>query len=267
MKIHFTKCHANGNDFILILKQNFPSNISKEKIIRLLCNRNKGIGADGLFIISNSNNYDFLLDYYNSDGSWETLCANGSRCACLFMFESNSLINKKMTFEAGDGIHKAEIKNDNSVSMSMITPKYKSQLISPEGFNGYFIDSGARHFVSEYKKMENDENNINIAKKIRFHEIFMPKGANINFYNKQPNNIINILTYEKGIEKFVLSCSSGSMAVVYHLYQTLNLKPPITTFSLGGSLKFDFDENLQNIWCTGPSEILFFGDFNYNLKP
>ena len=85
MKIPFTKCHANGNDFILILSENFPDIDAKESIIQRLCNRHTGIGSDGLFIISPSKNNDFLLDYYNSDGSWETFCANGSRGVSLFM--------------------------------------------------------------------------------------------------------------------------------------------------------------------------------------
>ena len=69
MKIPFTKCHANGNDFILILSENFPDVGAKESLIQRLCNRNTGIGADGLFIILPSENYDFCLDYYNADGS------------------------------------------------------------------------------------------------------------------------------------------------------------------------------------------------------
>ena len=86
MKIPFTKWHANGNDFILILSENFPDVGAKELLIQRLCNRNTGIGADGLFIILSSENYDFFLDYYNADGSWETLCANGSRCASKFIY-------------------------------------------------------------------------------------------------------------------------------------------------------------------------------------
>ena len=61
MNIHFTKCHANGNDFIFLCEENFPKNIITSNIIRKLCSRHTGIGADGLFLISKSNKYDFLL--------------------------------------------------------------------------------------------------------------------------------------------------------------------------------------------------------------
>ena len=129
--------------------------IDIEKIIRMLCCRHTGIGADGLFIISSSTSHDFLLDYYNSDGSWETLCANGSRCAVKFMYQCG-LIENKTSFIAGDGPHSASILNNGAVSMQMKSPKYCSSLVSPIGCNGYFINSGARHFVTESENLAYD---------------------------------------------------------------------------------------------------------------
>ena len=265
MKITFTKCHANGNDFILILEKNFPKNISKKIIINKLCDRNKGVGADGLLIISDSDKYDFLLNYYNSDGSWETLCANGSRCACLYMYTNNKVENN-IVFMTGDGVHYANINKDNTISMSMITPRYSSKLISPEGYKGYFIDSGAPHFVTELENLTTKDDLINDAKNIRFNEAFSERGTNVNFYNKKSENILNVLTYEKGIENFVLSCSSGSTAVVFHAAKKFNLKSPTTTVSPGGKLKFIYDDLWKDAWCVGPAEILFTAKFCYIKK-
>ena len=94
MFLPFTKCHANGNDFIMTLLEDFPKERQTKYNISKLCCRHTGIGADGFFIISPSDKYDFKLDYYNSDGSWETLCGNGSRCAVRFMQENGSINNK-----------------------------------------------------------------------------------------------------------------------------------------------------------------------------
>jgi diaminopimelate epimerase len=196
MKIPFTKCHANGNDFILILEKNFPKKIPKQTVIKTLCNRNIGIGADGLLIISKSDKYDFSLDYYNSDGSWESLCANGSRCACLAMYLNNK-VKKNVFFEAGDGVHRAIIDENNIVSMSMAAPKYKSKFISPEGCDGYFINSGAPHYVTELQNLKNTDALINTAKNVRFNKCFFPGGVNVNFFNKRSKKSLNILTYEK----------------------------------------------------------------------
>ena len=46
--------------------------------------------TDGLLLISDYKNYDYKMDYFNNDGSWETMCANGARCAALFMLEKKN---------------------------------------------------------------------------------------------------------------------------------------------------------------------------------
>ena len=60
----------------------------------------------------------------------------------------------------------------------------------------------------------------------------------------------------------MLSCSSGSAAVAYHLSKSHNLVSPITTSSVGGSLKFTFDESWKEFFCEGPAELLFSGEFS-----
>ena len=64
MKIPFTKCQANGNDFIFIFAENINIPLLSGNVIRQLCSRHFGIGGDGLFIVSSSKESDFLLDYY-----------------------------------------------------------------------------------------------------------------------------------------------------------------------------------------------------------
>ncbi|MBC8256416.1 MAG: diaminopimelate epimerase [Candidatus Marinimicrobia bacterium] len=260
MKIPFTKCHANGNDFILILSEYFPEVDDKESIIQRLCNRHTGIGADGLFIISPSEKNDFSLDYYNSDGSWETFCANGSRCASLFMYQSRK-VEQKMTFETGAGMYWSEIKSEGMVMMGMRTPEYKSKALNPEGCAGFFVNSGARHFVCESNNLD-EEYVTNIGRRIRHHQIFQPKGINVNFYKLEDDGTIQIRTYEKGVEQMMLSCSSGSTAVVFHLSHSLGLSSPITTASPGGKLRFTFDKNWKDASCEGPAEILFSSEFS-----
>ena len=263
MKIIFTKYHANGNDFILVLGEAFPEEFRRPNVINHLCRRNTGIGADGVLIVSNSKDYDFFLDYYNADGSWETLCANGSRCAIHFMY-NKGLVGPSMLFGAGDGKHRAKIIKDGSVLMSMKPPKYRSDQISPEGVVGVFIDSGARHFVCESKKM-GDDYVFKMGKKIRHSNLFQPEGINVNFYNLINNNCIEVKTYEKGVEKVMLSCASGSTAVVFHLSQINAVSSPIITKSIGGNLTITFDKKWQKAWVEGPAEFLFDGEFDARL--
>jgi len=258
-KIPFVKSHANGNDFILLQADSFPKKFRKTNYLKHLCDRNYGIGADGLFIISSSDNYDFFIDYYNSDGTWETLCANGSRCVAQFMYKEG-LVKKNMLFETGDGIHSASVLDNELISMSMNPPQYKSDCISPKGYEGYFVDTGARHFVCESNELS-DKFVYSCGNKIRYAKMFQPHGINVNFYRLIRKNTIEIKTYEKGIERVMLSCASGATAVVYHLSKLDLIKSPTITKSTGGNLTFSFNNNWTNSIVTGPAEIVFRGKF------
>jgi len=263
MILPFTKCHANGNDFIITSIDDFPNEKHNKHIISRLCCRHTGIGADGLFVISSSEKYDFMLDYFNSDGSWETLCANGSRCAVSFMYQCGYIKNKTI-FLAGDGPHSAEIINNGAISMQMKTPKYQSELLSLEGCDGYFIDSGARHFVSESEDLDDSFVFVK-GQKIRNSEIFQPRGINVNFYKLADKHTVDIKTYEKGVEGVMLSCASGSTAVVFHLSKNKFIDSPVLVRSSGGDLTFNFDMAWNNVWVEGPAEILFTGTFELDL--
>ncbi len=257
LKIPFYKCEANGNDFIFIFSKDFPESREKGILIANLCRRQTGIGADGLFIIADSGTHNFKLDYFNADGSWETFCANGSRCAVRLMHKiSNN--DKNISFETGAGSHWAKIHNDHTVSMQMTPPEYKSELLAPEEIKGYHIDSGAPHFVCETSNLS-DEFVLDKGRCIRYHSLFQPRGINVNFFSQNSDKQITVRTYEKGVEALMQSCSSGSTAVVYHLAKSKRVTSPITTVSPGGELHFEFDENWQNVWCRGAANIVYKG--------
>ena len=117
MNLKFFKYQGTGNDFIMI--DNRAKIFPKEKtdIFSQLSDRHFGIGADGIILIENDENFDFKMIYYNADGS-QTFCGNGARCAVAFA-KRLKIIDKKTTFLAVDGPHFAEIK-DGIISLQMI---------------------------------------------------------------------------------------------------------------------------------------------------
>ena len=118
MKINFSKYNGAGNDFVIIDNRN--ENISyNSSLIKNICDRNFGIGCDGLILIKNSISSDFEIVHYTPDGNLGSLCGNGSRCAISFAFKNN-IINKKTVFEAFDGVHKAEIIKHELIKMEML---------------------------------------------------------------------------------------------------------------------------------------------------
>ena len=93
MFLEFLKYQATGNDFIIVDYRSNNFHHLNTNRIKFLCDRNLGIGSDGFIEIYKSNNFDFRMIYYNSDGKKSSLCGNGTRCAVKYV--GNILKKKK----------------------------------------------------------------------------------------------------------------------------------------------------------------------------
>lgn len=258
MKVKFSKYNGAGNDFIVIddRKNNIEIN---PWLIEKLCNRNFGIGGDGLILIKESKSTDFEILHYTSDGNLGSLCGNGSRCAISFAYK-NKIIGKKTRFDAFDGIHNAEIINDNLVKMEM---KINSDIIENE--YGTWLDTGSPHLVIE--KDNTDELDVNLlASSIRYNEYYEKEGVNVNFIEKVSNETFKIRTYERGVENETLACGTGSTASAICMnYLGKTQSNNITMKCRGGDLKVEFISNdslFTNISITGPAKLVFEGQID-----
>ena len=182
MLLPFTKAHGTGNHFIIIYLPDCLELQITDSLIQKLCSTHTGIGADGVLVLSMIEEYDFKMDYYNNDGSWETMCANGARCAGLFLYKKN-IINQKATFISGDGAHEIIINDSKNVSLTIYPPEYTSKEIIIDDFSGFLINSGAKHFVVEVENIDNHDWEL-VGRKIRYSEPFSPHGTNVNFVKK-----------------------------------------------------------------------------------
>ena len=250
--IKITKAHGTHNHFLILYSND--QELQNKAAIQTIISQSKVGRIDGVLILSDSTDLDFKMDYYNNDGTWETMCANGARCAVLYMHSKGYIKNTKMRFEAGDGIHVAEIIEDNYVRLQMTQPKYCSGKIELLGIAGFHIDSGATHFAVEYPQIDNDTVKT-LGSEIRYHDTFKPRGINVNFYEVIDPNSIYVKTYEKGIEDLMMSCGSGSVACAFHLSQIRKIKSPLKVHVLGGELEIEFDKNWNNVWLSGPAVI------------
>ncbi len=266
MAVEFQKYQGTGNDFIIINDtdnafKNSPYN--SQAGIKLLCDRNFGIGSDGLMLFQKSDIADFKMKYYNSDGNEGSMCGNGGRCIAAFAY-NNGYTEESMHFEAIDGKHSADIlkdENDNENSHNVIL---KMQDISDfkEHKNGYYINSGSPHYViflSENERVDVAET----GRKIRHSEDFMPGGTNVNFV-QSTNGLLHVRTYERGVERETLSCGTGvvASAIAAYLSGKTIKKPQIKT--PGGNLYVNFFHNKEkkiftDVALKGPANFVFKG--------
>ena len=254
MKLHFYKYQGAGNDFVMIddRQNDFPYNTN---IIKFLCNRRFGIGADGLITLKKSDNL-YGMRYFNSDGNESTMCGNGGRCFARFLQDLGLAKGNSVEFDAIDGLHSAEFIEDN----------IKLQMINVETINKEkdytFLNTGSPHHVV-FVENTAEIDVKNEGAKIRYSELY-PEGSNVNFVEILNDNKIKVRTYERGVEDETLSCGTGVTAcsiTLNALGKTSENKVFIET--LGGNLIVEFDENngiYTNIFLTGPAQKTFEGE-------
>ena len=253
MKIKVTKADGTGNNFVIIYDNNSHDLIKTSDFIQKICSKEFGFNTDGMLLLSDHDTYDYKMDYFNNDGSWETMCANGARCAALFMFQKK-IVSKKISFLAGDGQHKVKIKDQNNIQLSMIQPSFKSEGIITQQYTGRYIDSGAKHFATIVDNITPEQVKEK-GRKIRNDKIFSPDGVNVNFMKIINSHHIEVSTYEKGIEDMVLSCGSGSVASAYYAYQKNLIQTPLNISVPGGDLKLIFNDTWDEVWLNGPAKL------------
>jgi len=257
MVLDFYKYQGTGNDFVLIDNRGKKYNVLTQEQISMLCHRKFGIGADGLIMLENSNNYDFAMKYFNSDGLESTMCGNGGRCITIFAKHLGIIIDSTV-FEAIDGIHKATILSDNNVCLEMTDCTMPKQISE----NKYFINTGSPHIVIYTEKID-EIDLIKEGKEIRLFE-----NANVNF-SEIENGKVKIRTYERGVEDETLSCGTGSIAaaIISAIYNYLPFKNEIEVLTRGGNLKVSFDiqlTNIKKIQLIGQTKKIFCGKIEIN---
>lgn len=249
----FYKYQGTGNDFVMIDNRESVYTPTAERN-KFLCDRKFGIGADGLICLQPSENYDFEMLYFNSDGNESTMCGNGGRCLVAFAKQLGIITNKAI-FNAIDGLHEATIDENNWVELKM------TNVASVENNNTHFVlNTGSPHYI----KFVEDVAQVDVyqaGKAIRYNERFKTEGINVNFVAVNENGI-DVVTYERGVEGETLSCGTGvtAAAIAYSFIKKDISDVPIKT--KGGNLAVKFSKTangFENIWLCGPATYVFEG--------
>jgi diaminopimelate epimerase len=257
MTIAFNKYQGTGNDFIIIDNRNGLFNPGNNELVKFLCDRRFGIGADGLILISSTSGYDFRMIYYNSDGNESSMCGNGGRCAAAFAIR-NSIAGRTQKFMTFDGLHEA-IEEAGIIRLKM-NDVTGHKLID----NHYFINTGSPHYVVFAENVRNMDVRSR-GKELRWSEKFAPAGTNVNFAEITGNGIF-VRTFERGVEDETLSCGTGVTASAIASVLTGNFKPGnINIETPGGKLSVEFrkdGDRISDIWLSGPATFVFEGSID-----
>ena len=268
MNMKFYKYQGAGNDFLIADNRDGSVQLTTAQIAAL-CDRRYGVGADGLMLLESSKEYDFHMVYYNSDGSGGMMCGNGGRC--IVAFAADMGLNH-FDFDAADGFHTAQILaadvNTKTVRLKMKDvqecKRYDSLIGPGAASEGYFLDTGTRHYVRFVSGLESYDI-VNEGRDIRYNAIeLQPVGANVNYVEPFEGGI-KVRTYEKGVEDETYACGTGIVASCVAAYAATHT--PSEKFRDGrvkynvmarrDALSVDFipsaDIIAEDVWLTGPA--------------
>jgi len=283
--VTFEKYQGNGNDFVVIdsrgndLYKNYKTN--KIFDIKQICNRQFGIGADGVIFIEepNEDNYAKMI-IFNSDGSEAQMCGNGIRCLVEYLHVNDSMNNKNIEYkiETKAGLKIAKYINDEiTVKMGVpilechniptIIEKKINSIPSHEfiekDFNnmGYAVGMGNPHLIFFVKDIESIVLS-RLGPIFEKNELF-PEKTNVHFCQILNRDNIKVKVWERGAGP-TLACGTGACAIHVAAYK-LGLCNSQTIVTLpGGNLKIDWSKDDSEVMMTGNAKKVFSGSMLVN---
>jgi diaminopimelate epimerase len=251
--LRFTKMSGAGNDFILIDARTLSRGMNARSLARRLCPRRTSVGADGLILLERKG---LCLEYRNCDGS-RAFCANGSRCAALWMHE-NGWAGRDFRMGSIAGPLHARITREGKVSVRLpdarISPGPLILKAAGSRWRVHRIRIGVPHAVVRLPSGRLDGFPVlEVGRALRRHPALGPGGANVDFI-ELVRGIVRLRTYERGVEDETLSCGTGAAAAAVFAAVHAKLKAPIRVAARGGLLSF------TEPWLEGPAETVFRGE-------
>lgn len=269
MNLHFHKMNGAGNDFVVVDNRSLDTNLTGVQIARL-CDRQRGVGADGLLAVEPAEQgADYKFRYYNADGGEAEMCGNGARCFGKYTAQLSSPTKKLVTFETIAGTLSAEQLGDHiRIAMSDPTDLLLDAPIIIEGLDTpiHLLNTGVPHVVVFVDDLENLDV-LKLGAALRYHEYFAPAGTNVNFVKMITPQHISIRTYERGVEGETLACGTGMTAcALVHNLLTQAPSPIAVDVAGGDTLDIGFEtyesDTFTDVTLTGAADFVFEGDIS-----
>lgn len=276
--MEFTKMHGLGNDFVVVYgEQELPANAAE--LALQVCNRNFGIGADGLVYILPSEKADFRMRIMNSDGTEAEQCGNAIRCVSKYVYDSGYIDREEIMIETlGAGVQKVQLTTDNGkvakVRVDMGEPILNGlqvpTTIDAAQVVEHPIEANGQTFSFTAVSMGNPHCVIPVADAASFdysvigpllekHELF-PKKINVEFVTVYNRNHVEMRVWERGAGP-TLACGTGACATLVASVLRGATDREATISLQGGDLYIEWNSSDNHVYMTGPAQEVFRGRF------
>jgi diaminopimelate epimerase len=211
------KAEATGNDFLVVdlldsskagLWEREFGGKTRSDLVKTLCDRYTGLGADGMVFLEPKSGVNFKWDFYNSDGSSAEMCGNAARAVSHYV----GLVTgqKDLKFETRVGVIRSEVHGAGDIEVQL--PAIAEQEFG-EAFD--FIRPGVPHVVVRAKNLDDIAGLTEQALSIKALPRFKRDGTNVTFIRTVGDNHLQAKTHERGVEGFTKSCGTGAIAAAH----------------------------------------------------
>jgi len=273
--MEFAKYHGIGNDFVMVADIDDRVTLSSD-LVRKLCDRRFGIGADGVIRVApGTGGADLFLDYWNSDGSLGEMCGNGIRCLAIFARESGLTNEARLQIATRAGMKAITVRDDGLVTVDMGPPAF-----APDSIPVVWAGADALHVKIELEDTvveaaclsmgnphavlfvdELDGRAVgSIGPQIETHPMF-PNGANVEWTRVTAPDRIEVLVWERG-SGATLACGTGACAAMVAARLLRDAEARVTVVLPGGELDVRWEGELASetpVLMTGPATKSFEG--------
>ncbi len=272
--MRFTKMHGAGNDFIILEdpeRRYRPDTLSG--LARRLCDRRRGLGADGLMVVvPPTQGGDYGMLFYNDDGSESEMCGNGARCIARYgVLRGYAGDTQRIETAAGPVIGQKVTETEYRVRLN--DPSVLEERSASDGTPCGYAELGNPGIPHANLPMAGlltaDREALRLRGRALRNDPAFPRGANVTFWEKREDGSIDAVTYERGVEDFTLACGTGAGALAAVLTQRGIVSGEDVRIRMpGGLLRVEVRreaEIVRDLYLTGPTCLVAEGEISPEL--
>ena len=252
--MNLVKAHAFGNDFLLVRQEDVPPGADRPALARELCERHRGIGADGLIVHDGGR-----MDLLNADGSYSEVSGNGVRCLAAWLAKTAGIgPGGTIEIETDAGTKTLEVLSREGRRYT-----FRAAMGQPEHIESRVLDVDGTSVEAVTLRVGNpqcvvlgdvtQERLHGIAARLAVHPAF-PAGSNVELARVEAPDRVRILIWERGVGPTEASgtgaCAAAVAAMTYG-----GAARDVQVVAPGGTQRVEWND--EGLFLTGWAEVLF----------
>jgi diaminopimelate epimerase len=257
--VEFLKGHGTENDFVVLPDPDGVLDLTEARV-RALCDRRRGLGADGVLRVVKPDFGPWFMDYRNADGSIAEMCGNGLRVFAHYLVDTGLMPAGSFVVGTRAGERPVIVHEDGSVTVDMGPARITgTSTTSVHGttFSGFGVDVGNPHLACV---TDVDVATLDLTTQPSYDAAVFPHGVNLEFINVLGDGALRMRVHERGVGE-TRSCGTGTVAAVASwLHGTGQHHGKATVDVPGGQVVVVVDEDTSTL--TGPAVLVARGELD-----